>query len=510
MKILSFGGCQLAYGLTPLVANKKISMTTHAAGINSSTYTMSESIQRIRFVRGDVEVPEHLRYYCNLPTNCKAGSESLQLLEQADVVLLEPNTTFEMFLGPYALHRSQILTGFLNDVSDISEELRAAGSEWFNVGVFGQDRNTQLEAAAILIPALRGRVENEDVARKILLEAKAVEQSFGQYMDSVGEFCDMVDLPIGLVTFVHSFLPDGRPMGWPADFVENTLKIASDLELPTFDSAQMVNRYGVDVCLDDRRMLYRKEFWPVLANEILEFATQLLDRPKTRREGVRFRALVPDDAAASAVMVGLTRDEPVAPIRTVPPLRGDNLYGDTSDLANGAWGIYRGHWGSEISVGPGGIIGRKLVEDVAFGTHDFRRAVQKDGVRGDYVFSFMVKPDERSRIQIWMGSETQTHRVQISVELVIGQAARIDTHGQCWKSQGVGLVSLEDGWWWCWIAAHTDDSSSLAVLVALETADGDINYEGDGHSGAWFGNVRLESGQVPTLAFESLGVRGMK
>jgi len=406
-----------------------------------------------------------------------------------------------MFLGPYALHRSQILTGFLNTISDVSEELRAAGSAWFNVGLFGQDRDVQQEAAEILIPALHGRVDDEAVARQILLEAKAVEQSFSQYMDSIGEFCDMVNLPIGLVTFVHSFLPDGRPMGWPADFIENTIRIASILELPTFDSALMVNRYGVDVSLDERRMLYRKEFWPILADEFLKFSSQLLVDRNGRRKGIRFSALAPDGPAEPSVVVPALRDGPAERTAKVPPLRGDNLYADSSNLGHAAWGLYRSQWGSKHLSGPGGIVGWKLLEGKASGTHDFRRAVQKDSVQGDYALSFMVKPAERSRIQVWMGSETQAHRVQVSFELTIGQVARIDTHGRGWKSHDAGLVSLEDGWWWCWIAARTDDTSSLAVLIALETADGDVSYEGDGHSGVWFGNIRLERGKVPTLSF---------
>ena len=78
----------------------------------------------------------------------------------------------------------------------------------------------------------------------------------------------------------------------------------------------------------------------------------------------------------------------------------------------------------------------------------------KDGVAGDYVFSFMAKLDERHRIQVWLGSQGLDHRVQASLELTSGLVAHVDTHGGDWKNHGAGLVSLEDGWWWCWIAAR--------------------------------------------------------
>ena len=75
---------------------------------------------------GDVEVPRHLRYFCNLSPDAVAGSDRLRAMEQTDVVLLEPNTTLDVFFGPYVLHRSNILTGFLDTLSAASDELREA------------------------------------------------------------------------------------------------------------------------------------------------------------------------------------------------------------------------------------------------------------------------------------------------------------------------------------------------------------------------------------------------
>src|SRR5688572_8042790 len=103
IKILPLGGCQLAAGITPLMESGRAILTTNLSGINAAAYTMSEVLQRIRFARGDVEIPAHLRYFCNFSEDTKPGSASLKLLEQADVVLLEPNTTLDIFFGPYAL-----------------------------------------------------------------------------------------------------------------------------------------------------------------------------------------------------------------------------------------------------------------------------------------------------------------------------------------------------------------------------------------------------------------------
>jgi len=276
LRVLPFCGCQLGAGLHSLTTSGKVVLTTDEAGLNAATYTMSEVLQRVRFFRGAIEIPEALRYYCNLPKTLSAGTPALRNIEKADLVLLEPNTTLDVFFDNYALHRSQLLTGFLDNLQAAGGEVHRAINSWFNQGIWGRNRQVQHEAAETIIPALAGRVEDEYLARNLLLEAHGEEQDFEQYLESLREFCRVVDLPIGLVTFVFEFLPDGRPMGWPADFVENTLEAARMLGLPVLDSAEAVNRHGVDVALREGRRIYKDEFRPIVGEATLEFCHKVL------------------------------------------------------------------------------------------------------------------------------------------------------------------------------------------------------------------------------------------
>lgn len=249
-------------------------LSSNEAGLNSSTYTMTEILQRIRFARGDIDIPPKLRFFCNLPEEAEPGVGKLRLLEVADLVLLEPNTTFDVFLGPYALHRAWVLEGLLNKLRNHSLELDKAIGNWWHEGIFRQNRSAQREAAEFISAQLPGKVEDEDLARAMLFEARGGEQSTRDFEDSIAEFYDIIDLPIGFVTFVYAFLADGRPIGWPADFIENSVRIATNFGLPIFDSAEIVNRYGVRTAVDERS-LYRHEFRNTLASEMLGFARQV-------------------------------------------------------------------------------------------------------------------------------------------------------------------------------------------------------------------------------------------
>ena len=85
-------------------------------------------------------------------------------------------------------------------------------------------------------------------------------------------------------------------------------------------------------------------------------------------------------------------------------------------------------------------------------------------------------------------------------DLATGRAGKASAFGEEWLALGADVVSLEGGWWWCWLAARSDASDKIGVLVALADGD-DAEYSGDGKSGCWFAAPRLEDGSLPTLSF---------
>lgn len=278
LRILPYCGCQLGSALSPLANDGTLSISTDAIGIMKyATYTTSEMLQQIRFVRGEIEVPQFLRYYCYLPETLPAGAPEMRKIEEADIVLIEPNTTLDIFFGPYALHRSAILIAILNKLKDVNSDANAAINAWFYKGIWGRDRKVQREAATVLIPLLTGRVDNPALARQLLLECRGEEQDFDHYLRGMSELADIVHLPLGLVSFVYQFLPDGRPLGWPADFIENTFKAAQALNIPVFDSASLVLRHGISTALDSEQRLYRPEFTPVAGKAVLQFCHSVLE-----------------------------------------------------------------------------------------------------------------------------------------------------------------------------------------------------------------------------------------
>src|SRR5262249_2835451 len=113
-------------------------------------------------------------------------------------------------------------------------------------------------------------------------------------------------------------------------------------------------------------------------------------------------------------------DKAVSPIDLTARSVAANLYGEVNDLAG--VDILGGRFGLQRVVASLGIPGRSLSENTRSGMRGLQRIMAKQGVQQEYVLSFMVKSQERSRLQVWMGSESQNHRAQLAVDLAAGQA----------------------------------------------------------------------------------------
>jgi hypothetical protein len=273
LRVFPMGACQLQWPLWPLARSGRIIQTPHRAGISEiSCYTTAEASQRILFCREEFELPKSLYYYCALLQEVDPTAGKLRSVEDADVALLEPNSPICTYFGPYALNRGKLLP-FLDVLSQSGADARRAANLWFTQGLLGCNKERVREGADFLIPLLPGRVEDVVLARELLLGMHGHRQDAEEYIASIAEIRDMLNLPLGLVAYIHRFLPDGRLLPWPPDHLENTLEAARRLGLPMFNPADTVLRHGVAKAINEHNT-YRAEFRTVIAEPLYEFCLQ--------------------------------------------------------------------------------------------------------------------------------------------------------------------------------------------------------------------------------------------
>ena len=124
--------------------------------------------------------------------------------------------------------------------------------------------------------------ENRELRRAVLAETRAVKS------DIAGGFRKMRELlgcPLGAVIFIFRYMPDGRPIVWPAGSRDEVIRAAQELDLPTFEPTSMVQEYGVEAALERDMQHYSEAFLPVVGAAIVRFAQDVYARAHTVAEG---------------------------------------------------------------------------------------------------------------------------------------------------------------------------------------------------------------------------------
>lgn len=191
--------------------------------------------------------------------------------------------------------------------------------------------------------------------------------------------------------------------------------------------------------------------------------------------------------------------ESYRPVMSGVPRRGPNLFEGSADLSSPDWSTVRARLLPQTCRAPGGILSWKLLEDDSGGTHDIRRSLRKATVPQPYTLSFMAKPAERSHLRVWILADNHENRAELAIDLTRGEVYARRATGKGWPIPAGGVVTVADGWSWCWMSVNSDASDWIGVLVTLNSVGGPGQYAGDGHSGIWLGGFRLEQSTVPTL-----------
>ncbi|MGI8839357.1 MAG: hypothetical protein ACR2F8_00995 [Caulobacteraceae bacterium] len=274
IRILPLGGCLLHRPLGDFgKLNYNVRARVGTGGQVRENYSFSEMIQFVRMLRGEIVLPPEIKELAGMDARFEP-LPGIGDFAGVDVVLLEPSTPVDIVFGDYLLNRTAIIARIVQPIRDANPEPKYARmtNYWMTKGLYAGDVAVQESLGGELAALVTGDTPLERAARAVLIEARAIQRDVAEGM---GTLRAMIDRPMGVLTFIFQYLPDGRPVSWPAGFRDDVLAAATHLNLPVFEPWKLVEQYGVAATLKDDLRHYKDEFLPTVAQAIVDFAGQV-------------------------------------------------------------------------------------------------------------------------------------------------------------------------------------------------------------------------------------------
>jgi hypothetical protein len=267
--VMPFGACLLHGPIN--AATKAGGLRCARVGRNGTipgAYTLAETLQLLAFLRGEVGMPKDIRPVCDYDPDFEPLTTSAPLGD-TNVVLVEPNAPYEIKLGDYRLNRAAILTHVTNPLKVNNRDAAKTANMWFNKGLMSQNDDIRSSCGEKLISLIPPGMANADMVRDVLRHATGHRTSTIEGLKSLRE---RISQPIGVVTYMFQYMPDGRPVSWPANFHQEVLDAARELGLPVFEPWRLVEKAGPVAALKPDLRHYTDTFMPVMADAIARFA----------------------------------------------------------------------------------------------------------------------------------------------------------------------------------------------------------------------------------------------
>ena len=269
LNAILFGGCMLRQPLR-VMATRQRGLADQKYGSDTAKHTFGEMFQFIEVLRGAKSIPREFMSLCRISPRAGpvVGAEDFRDL---DVALIEPASPAEITFRGFAINRIGLMK-MLAPVEAQGREAAKLADAWLRVGLTGFNEDVRAAAATKLLGYVHGDTEKADLTRAVISETRAfksdITDGFRRMQESLG-------CPIGVVIYVFRYLPDGRPIYWPAGFRKEVVAAAQELNFPIFDPAPLVAEHGVQVAMADDTQHYSRRFLPVVGRALMAFAHEV-------------------------------------------------------------------------------------------------------------------------------------------------------------------------------------------------------------------------------------------
>src|SRR5689334_18178927 len=233
-RVFGMGACLLHGPMSVAIRSGEMGRTTIGKGGSApGTYSFGEMLQLLDFLENKLDIPAEFRPICgyHLPYEPGPGAPGFT---GADVCLMEPNGVVDIDWDGLKINRAQVQRYVTNPLKTLGRDTAKLANNWYQRGILACNDEVRAELA--------------------------------------GQLIDQVPIPIGVLAYAYQYLPDGRPMFWPADFNQIIKSVVARFDLPFLEPWKLVLEHGGEPVLKPDLRHYREEFIPTVATYISRFA----------------------------------------------------------------------------------------------------------------------------------------------------------------------------------------------------------------------------------------------
>jgi hypothetical protein len=263
---LVMGGCLLRRPLRS-VPDLQAKLVVDRYGIVKVTHSVTEMIQAVEFLKGAKRIPPDMRAMTSVGPLLQPMPEGDDFRD-LDLVLAEPGSPVDITFRGLATNRGRITDLVIKPIEDAVPEARKFTQKWIRLGLMEMKEDARQELSANLL-ALIPDDEHAEFRRAVISETRATPSDVVGGLRTLRE---LTNRPVGVVIFVFRYMPDGRPLSWPAGSREGAIAAAKALDLPYFEPTAMVQQHGVQNALEQDQRHYTPEFLPIVGEAIVAFA----------------------------------------------------------------------------------------------------------------------------------------------------------------------------------------------------------------------------------------------
>jgi hypothetical protein len=279
LRLVPIGGCSLTIPLLKLHRRRIATSVFLDIGFRQWPLSVSPNgaLQLVRLARGTHTIPSDIFEICYNASPPSLPPDPDVILSGADVVLIEMSTPVEFYCNGFFLNPNRLRSFLIARFKPSGAPALMAAALWQTAL---QKRNEGLRAkrAAEILDIMERDGIEDDLLRKIIVETRGLLLQEEEMYLCLRSIRDILARPTGIVLYNFRYMPDGRPVEWPAGFKGQMESVALRLDVATYDPTPLVQKHGVNIAVKENSGHYAPPFCEIIGAEYMKFISTILER----------------------------------------------------------------------------------------------------------------------------------------------------------------------------------------------------------------------------------------